>query len=280
MYDEGSKNVEKYSNNNSSEHVFYTMAHRAERISSGLHLISTCIPQSAPLRNDICRYALRVVKKIYMAMSYEPRDQVYILREIQHHQEYLLSLIRIAKNMGYISEMNATIADTALDNFLKQITHHIHVLSHYDYRHHDNMATPAIDREVLLGILNEASTATSSLPPSVSKKIKEIISQKTTLQTTKRQESKGHDKRHFPITTSSIENVVMNPSKERRDKIYDIIATKQSVTIKDIATRITGCSEKTLQRDLLAMINDNIIEKQGDKRWSTYHIKDKKTSHE
>ncbi len=65
-----------------------------------------------------------------------------------------------------------------------------------------------------------------------------------------------------------------NTSEDRRRKIQEIISSKGDVTIKDIATRITNCSEKTLQRDLVRLIKDNVIEKEGDKRWSIYRIKD------
>jgi DNA-binding HxlR family transcriptional regulator len=42
------------------------------------------------------------------------------------------------------------------------------------------------------------------------------------------------------------------------------------VSIKDIAARIKGCSEKTIQRELNALLYDNIIERIGEKRWSRY----------
>ena len=45
------------------------------------------------------------------------------------------------------------------------------------------------------------------------------------------------------------------------------------VSIKDIAARIKGCSEKTIQRELNALLYDNVIERIGEKRWSRYVLR-------
>lgn len=58
----------------------------------------------------------------------------------------------------------------------------------------------------------------------------------------------------------------------RRERIVDIIRTKGHVSIKDISDTITSYSEKTIQRELIQLIKDNIIKKEGERRWSKYSI--------
>lgn len=58
----------------------------------------------------------------------------------------------------------------------------------------------------------------------------------------------------------------------RRESILSIIRTQGVVSIKDISDAITDCSEKTIQRELMGMIKDNIIVKEGERRWSRYRI--------
>mgnify|MGYP001558418978 CR=1 FL=1 len=60
--------------------------------------------------------------------------------------------------------------------------------------------------------------------------------------------------------------------KDRRDAVLSVIKNKKSVSIKDISTLIRGVSEKTIQRELSALITDGIIQKFGERRWSTYSI--------
>ena len=59
---------------------------------------------------------------------------------------------------------------------------------------------------------------------------------------------------------------------DRRERIKTILEAKGEATIKDISEIITDCSEKTIQRELNAMIEDNIVKRQGERRWSKYSI--------
>lgn len=59
----------------------------------------------------------------------------------------------------------------------------------------------------------------------------------------------------------------------RRDQILALFVRGVDVSIKDIATRIKGCSEKTIQRELNALLYDNVIERIGEKRWSRYVLR-------
>ena len=59
----------------------------------------------------------------------------------------------------------------------------------------------------------------------------------------------------------------------RRDQILALFVRGVDVSIKDIAARIKGCSEKTIQRELNALLYDNIIERIGEKRWSRYVLR-------
>ena len=60
--------------------------------------------------------------------------------------------------------------------------------------------------------------------------------------------------------------------KDRRETILSVIKNKQKASIKDISTIIRGVSEKTIQRELLALIEAGMVLKQGERRWSTYSL--------
>ncbi len=69
--------------------------------------------------------------------------------------------------------------------------------------------------------------------------------------------------------------------KQRRDDIINIIKhIGRNATIKDIRTNINigiqkslACSEKTLQRELILMVKNGVLNKTGEKRWSRYFVK-------
>lgn len=59
----------------------------------------------------------------------------------------------------------------------------------------------------------------------------------------------------------------------RREQILALFVRGVDVSIKDIAARIKGCSEKTIQRELNSLLYDNVIERIGEKRWSRYVLR-------
>lgn len=58
----------------------------------------------------------------------------------------------------------------------------------------------------------------------------------------------------------------------RRERITTILEAKGEAGIKAISDIITECSEKTIQRELNAMIKDGTVERRGERRWSTYSL--------
>lgn len=59
---------------------------------------------------------------------------------------------------------------------------------------------------------------------------------------------------------------------DRRERIKTVLEAKGEATIKDISEIITDVSDKTIQRELNAMIEDNIVKRQGERRWSKYSL--------
>ena len=58
----------------------------------------------------------------------------------------------------------------------------------------------------------------------------------------------------------------------RQNIIIAILKRKKEVMIKDVSPLISGCSEKTIQRELSAMVQAGILRKVGEKRWSRYSL--------
>ena len=58
----------------------------------------------------------------------------------------------------------------------------------------------------------------------------------------------------------------------RRLHILKLIRKNKDLGIKNIYNSFTGVSEKTIQRELTKMVNDKVIVRKGDKRWSRYSL--------
>jgi DeoR/GlpR family transcriptional regulator of sugar metabolism len=60
---------------------------------------------------------------------------------------------------------------------------------------------------------------------------------------------------------------------DRRKVILDLVKDKHRVTVKDVQLVVTGVSSKTLQRELLGMVADGVLRKEGERRWSVYLLR-------
>lgn len=60
--------------------------------------------------------------------------------------------------------------------------------------------------------------------------------------------------------------------KDRQAAVLEVIGAKGQVNIKDIAHMVRGVSEKTIQRELGALIEAGKVVKRGERRWSVYAL--------
>ncbi len=93
----------------------------------------------------------------------------------------------------------------------------------------------------------------------------------------------GSDRNFVPVKPILNEKHPSELKGQRRNDILNIIKINGgSATIKDIKDKILTMSdknnpliavgEKTLQRELLSMVEDGVLKKTGEKRWSRYFI--------
>jgi len=65
---------------------------------------------------------------------------------------------------------------------------------------------------------------------------------------------------------------VQEVQKDRRATILSLVQKKDRITVKDVTTVVKDCSEKTIQRELLALVKQGVLKKEGERRWSTYSL--------
>jgi hypothetical protein len=93
-------------------------------------------------------------------------------------------------------------------------------------------------------------------------------------------ETKINNKKNIIIEKTSIKktegNKAVKPRKSenrkqnRREQIISLFTKGVEISIHDISKKVVGCSIKTLQRELNALVLEKKIDRIGDKRWSKY----------
>lgn len=265
------QSVATYHNSAFSSNVFYGFAKRAERIATAVYMVSNFVTKDGiALKNDMRKYGLRMTKDLYKCITGDTYDQQYYLEETLVSIEYIITTMSVANSVGMISTMNKEVLEKALHKLGSQVYAQLQVILRYEKNESMEM-TPGVNKETLLDFLQGAAENSIDTDQDFQQIMREAIDKKKTFNTTQNDTFlKRQTKRQTPPETTQTSST----SSDRRKKIQAIIIEKGEVTIKDIATRITNCSEKTLQRDLVQLIKDNVVEKDGDKRWSVYRIKD------
>ena len=65
---------------------------------------------------------------------------------------------------------------------------------------------------------------------------------------------------------------VAEKKHKRQGSIVALLKGHPHLTIKDFVKVITDCSEKTIQRELLELVEKGLIKKEGERRWSRYSL--------
>ncbi len=83
----------------------------------------------------------------------------------------------------------------------------------------------------------------------------------------------GSEKNLYLIKDSmGIKDTTAFKSNNRQSIILGMLRKKKELNIKDIAVIIKDVSEKTIQRELISLIEAGIINKIGERRWSKYSL--------
>ena len=145
------------------------------------------------------------------------------------------SLLRVAKNAGLISEMNEEIIEKEFDS-LSELLEPTYLLNKFfDVEEKKAGIDAPKDNVEYKGQIRE------ELPEPKPRQLK------------------------APVTVSQKKN-------GRQMTIINLLKRKKEIMIKDVSPLITGCSEKTIQRELLSLVKAGVLRKIGEKRWSRYSL--------
>jgi hypothetical protein len=191
--------------------------------------------------------------------------------------DQILSFLNITSDIGMISEMNSNILKkefTELKQSIKEAT------THKNLWLEEFLAKPAEENSSIGHVSNSSQSNISRYLEMSFNKGQDLSKGQTGVRIGVQKGStllKALNKigdvpalRNFSEDREILKN-------KRREAIIKIIKDKPNgVSIKDIVLamkslgEVTG--EKTLQRELVSMVKDNVLKKTGEKRWSQYSL--------
>jgi hypothetical protein len=239
---------------------------KSHSISRAVYLITDFFDPEEPMKIKMRQLATELVSQV-LSLSVElSPGRKSLLDGIIKSGLSMISFSEIAMFSGIESEMNHSILTEEIENLLSVIEQR-EVPSRLG-RHFvldDSMLikeTYSADQESTVS----ASTVTNQT--NINSNMANNVEKSTNYFKSHSNHSNKPDvKKDIPSNKSNDDK-----KNDRRITILSIIKNKGQSSIKDITDVITGCSEKTIQRELLDMVSSNVLKKEGDRRWTRYSI--------
>ena len=249
------------------ENAFYAkhisvsvIAKKTEKIATAIYMVTDFISESEPLRIQLRTLSLSLVSGTRKLSSRSSEPHYAFADEVCRTVDDVIVYLNLATTIGMVSEMNGKILNAELSKIGDEIRKNygekkVSVTTHPGYA--NIILTPAMfevkESEKLLTDfpkgqqLNKGQTVSDTVlyeKKSVPAEIDEPLPKKTDIGT----------------------------KIARRNDVLNIVRSKGKVSIKDISLIIKETSEKTIQRELLNLVREGALVKEGEKRWSLYRI--------
>jgi hypothetical protein len=227
----------------SAEDYLIYVFKKAEKITSALYLVSGLLKDEEPIKWELRDKGMDLLSSSFTASSAVPGDKNAVIQSIFTSALETLSLLNVAHISHLISEMNHRILVREIDSVINLLK--------------DRLAANA---ESAGYVLSEQFFKTPDLFSSGFKDAE--------------MKDKGH-KLQPSITRPQGQGQKDNNVKKtsRQDAILGVLKGQGNLTIKDFSKVIKDCSEKTIQRELLELVDKGIVKKEGERRWSRYSLK-------
>lgn len=265
-------------------HLYVYLYKKAEKLASALYMVTNLISSEEILRNLLREKSINIfseimkLQKMSLINSSPLNNKALIEGE---HSSFdlvlsditeIISFLKIANISGYMSEMNFSVLKREyIDIGILIKTRRVDLapgnvrLPKSFFEVPNLYETHSQKQEIL-------KTKDNVLVKDIGNSAKQIS--KKVFKTDLRKESFVKDTSDF--TKKSKSNIYPKTAdirhNNRRNTILELLQNKPSVTVKDVTDAVHGCSSKTLQRELLSLVDEGILEKKGERRWSTYSL--------
>jgi hypothetical protein len=232
---------------------------KTNKLIMALYMVTDVMDSNEPIRYKLRNLGADILTDIYS----KPNQALGKIAQV-------MSFLEIALTVKMVTEMNANILKkefAELKKSVDELTHKNPFLGAEDVDLSDFFQSNLPEASATLDTRKSLSLKEGSKSNSVG------VQKGSTLMSALKKMS---DK--MPSKTGAKTAVDFDAlKKERRDQIKDIVSKNSNgVTITDIRKfaygTLASCGEKTLQRELIAMVKENVLKKTGEKRWSRYFL--------
>lgn len=250
---------------------------KAEKLSAAVYLVSGFLSDNEPMKWQMRECGLRILSDISSLGNGVVSDGMRQSKNLKVEIEKLVSLIEVSVMAGFVSDMNATILKEEYRSLWGTMSRNKigDPQGRYIFAREFFSGTGAVRSKEEENIsqgdspkghdkdIGRASERGAADVPELVRAAVDGIARK----------EKSEEENIRPTDGNGAEKSSANPS--RREIILQLIrgrGDRGEVSIKDIVSHVPGCGEKTVQRELGALVAEGILQKTGDRRWSRYSL--------
>ncbi len=282
------------------------VAKKSERLVTALYLVTDLMSDNEPIKHGLRKNAVALLSSMNALSQLDVKDRVMELKFSLKSVTETISLLHVAVTTGIVSQMNGELLmdgfrslQSVLEKKQPMLTKEMLTIEDEASLHTGNQFASAIT-STSYDVLTPLSLARLHGTNEELRRTQDTLKSSQLLSKLEGGSNKGRgpvdsstDKNEarnvsFIKDKDSVHNVLMKHAvpqasslassfqmrkNGRREQILALFVKGVDVSIKDIAARIKGCSEKTIQRELNALLYDNVIERIGEKRWSRYILR-------
>jgi len=234
----------------SAEDYLIYIFKKTEKITAALYLVSGLLKDNEPIKWELRDKGMDLMASSFTASSTIPGDRSSVIQSLFTAALETMSILNVALVSSLISEMNYRLLIREIDQVVNLLKERL-----------------AQNAENAGYILSESFFRTPDLFSSGFKQGSKEDS--TELNKGHIFQGKNTVKQASPYHRS--QNSVKKT--ERQEVILELLKSQSNLTIKDFAKVIKNCSEKTIQREILDLVDKGLVKKEGERRWSTYSLK-------
>ena len=228
---------------------------KTERIASAVYLITSFFDEKEPLKWRLRGLASNLFPNALLVKDNSPYINDKAVQEIQNIIIEVDSLFLVAKRAGLVSVTNHEILSTELQKFSTNISDPTLAI--------EESKKSLLSKDFFGSSISATNFTTETKLSLAQNFLKDKIEETHVI-------DKGH-KINEPKQLKEY-SVVAVKKNSRQSTIINLLKRKKEIMIKDVSPLINGCSEKTIQRELMAMVHNGPLKKLGEKRWSRYSL--------
>jgi hypothetical protein len=241
---------------------------KTDKIVTALYMVTDFIPQSEPLRVQLRTVALSIMSSVRVLAARSVDTETLVSDEVIRDIDQAVALISIATTIGLVSHMNGSILTAELGKNQTEIRRLYAPREYVSVTHpmHPNLVLSSDFFEVEAPA---AQSRISSPTPTPSPTYKPAPSASAPVEKSvlyPKNDTLEPRKKIAPKSTG------VGIKIARRSDVLAVIKSRGSASIKDISSVVKDMSEKTVQRELLTLVKEGVLKKEGEKRWSTYRL--------